>query len=88
MSPFDLKALLASSSAAWHAQDRRNAEAANVRLLADAQRALSAGQAFNDTLRSAAAIAAAAREVQAQAQARSAALNDEDEAMVLLLLVA
>jgi hypothetical protein len=78
----------AARRAAWRAQDRSNAEAANVRLLADAQRALSAGQAFNDTLRSAAAIAAAAREVQAQAQARSAALNDEDEAIVLLLLAA
>jgi hypothetical protein len=44
------------------------------------------GQAFNDTLRSAATIAAAARE--AQAQARRAALNDEDEAIVLLLLAA
>jgi hypothetical protein len=72
--------------AAWAAQDRRNAEAADIRRLADARRALSAAQDFNDALRSAAAIAAAAE--QAQAQARSAALNDEDEAMVLLLLAA
>jgi hypothetical protein len=76
----------AAVEAARRAEDERNAEQSNLRLIAGARGALSSAQQLGDAMRGSAERTAAARAAQAQAQV--AAMNDEDEAIVLLLLAA